>query len=187
MPKPIKIALTGKMRSGKSFISDYLFVKHGFELPIAFGDKLKIVYHELFPWVDRKSKPRADYQKFGQLMREHFDANVWIRHVEYRVKALEKLRNVRGIVIEDLRQPNEYEWARANGFVIVRVSAPDELRLERARLAGDNFTEADLAHETEQWVDGFEVDFEIMNDGTFGELKAKVDEMIRIIHSSTEK
>ena len=174
----IKIALTGKMRSGKDTVALHLAFEHGFEYPIAFGDKLKRTFHELFPWVSAQSKPREGYQRFGQLIRKEFDENVWVKHLASTVEFLEDSRKTRGIVITDLRQPNEYEWCRANGFIIVRVTAPDELRLERARLAGDNFTEADLAHETEQWVDGFDADFVIVNDGSVDELKAKVDEVI---------
>ena len=50
--------------------------------------------------------------------------------------------------------------------------------MERARKAGDDFTEADLAHDTEQWVDKFDVDFEIVNDGKLDDLCAKVDDVM---------
>jgi len=174
----IKIALTGKMRSGKDTVALHLAFEHGFEYPIAFGDKLKRTFHELFPWVFAQSKPREGYQRFGQLIREEFDENVWVKHLASTVEFLEDSRKTRGIVITDLRQPNEYEWCRANGFIIVRVTAPDELRIARAKAAGDNFSADDLAHETERHVDRFEVDYEIVNDGTLAELEAQVNIMM---------
>ena len=174
----IKIALTGKMRSGKDTVAVHLAFEHGFEYPIAFGDKLKRTFHELFPWVSAQSKPREGYQRFGQLIRKEFDEDVWVKHLASTVEFLEDSRKTRGIVITDLRQPNEYEWCHANGFIIVRVTAPDELRIARAKAAGDNFSADDLAHETERHVDRFEVDYEIANDGTVDELTAKVDEII---------
>lgn len=177
----IKIALTGKMRSGKDTVAMHLAFEHGFEYPIAFGDKLKRTFHELFPWVSAQSKPREGYQRFGQLIREEFDENVWVKHLASTVELLEDSRKTRGIVITDLRQPNEYEWCHANGFIIVRVTAPDELRIARAKAAGDVFTDDELSHETERYVDEFEADYEIVNDGTVDELKAKIDELMNEI------
>lgn len=175
-----KIALCGKMRSGKDVIAHHLYIRYRYD-KVAFGDALKRLAHETFPDVGVLSKPRALYQQFGQLMRE-IDPDVWVKHVERRIEGTINYRkstddNI-GVVITDLRQPNEYEWARANGFTIIHVTAPDELRVERAIAAGDDFTEADLSHETEQHVDGFEVDAEIVNDGTVEELQAKVDAIV---------
>jgi dephospho-CoA kinase len=175
-----KIALCGRLRSGKDTAAHHLYIKYGFD-KVAFGDALKRNAHEIFPWVSEFSKPRALYQTFGQLMRE-IDQDVWIKHVERKVEAIinvnKDYRDHIGIVLTDLRQPNEYEWAKANGFTIIRVTAPDELRQARAKRAGDDFSEADLAHDTEQWVDGFAVDFDVVNDGSVSDLNAHVDEVM---------
>src|SRR5690606_38371588 len=174
MSEMLKIALTGKLRSGKSAVAERLFYEHGFEWPISFGGPLKYYADRIFDVSEAGAKPRAIYQQFGQLCRA-IDEDVWIKHAEFSVQQALNQRSTRGIVISDLRQPNEYEWCQRNGFGIVRVNAPDEFRLERARLAGDDFTEADLAHETESYVDSFEVDAEITNAGTLDELYAQVD------------
>lgn len=179
-----KIALCGKMRSGKDTCAHHLYIKYGFDR-VAFGDALKRLAHETFPNVGILSKPRALYQQYGQLMRQ-IDENVWVNHLERAVNGAIKYRvnsgaERVGVVITDLRQPNEYEWARANGFTIVRVTAPDEHRLARANAEGDKFTEADLAHETELHVDGFEVDFDLVNDGSISDLKAKMDAVMEKI------
>jgi dephospho-CoA kinase len=180
----VKIALTGKMRSGKDTIANHLYIKYNFS-QVAFSDALKRTAHETFPWVSEFSKPRALYQSMGQLMRQ-IDNEVWIKHAERAVKGAidfnvhtgaEKV----GVVITDLRQPNEYEWARNNGYTVIRVTAPDEDRIARAKIAGDDFNEADLEHETESHIDGFAVDYEIHNDGSVDELKRKVDEIMEAI------
>jgi len=173
----LKIAITGKFRSGKDRVAWRLFYQHDFAPPIAFGDKLKRTVRDLLPWLG-DNKPRAYYQRFGQLMREHFDEDIWIKHAAQTVQYYEGLKTTRGIVISDLRQPNEYKWAKANGFMIIRVNAPDELRIARAKEAGDDFSAEDVAHETEQHVDKFAVDYEISNDGTLAELYAQVDGII---------
>src|SRR5690606_5188652 len=128
-------------------------------------------------YVAGKRKPRALYQDFGQAMRT-LDPDIWVRHLADSVEYYENQRSTRGIVIDDLRQPNEYAWCRANGFVIVRVSAPLEARVKRAEIAGDAFELADLEHDTESYVDKFEVDYEIVNDGSLADLWTKVDEML---------
>lgn len=180
----VKIALCGRLRSGKDTIANHLYIKYGFS-QVAFGDALKKNAHATFPWVSEFSKPRALYQQFGQLMRE-IEPDVWIKHAERAVKGAVDFRTGSGesqvgVVITDLRQPNEYEWARANGFTIIRVTAPDEDRLLRAKLAGDSFTEADLEHETESHIDGFAVDYEIENGGSVDDLKRRIDEIMEAI------
>jgi dephospho-CoA kinase len=180
----VKIALTGKLRAGKDEVAQYLYIRHGFNR-VAFGDALKRHAHEVFPWIPQSSKPRALFQAFGQLMRE-IDPDVWVKHAERAVQgALDFRVNTGaervGIVLTDVRQANEVAWCRENGFTLIRVTAPDEVRIARAIEAGDDFTVHDLAHETELAIDGFEVDYEIVNDGSVDELKAKVDEIIAII------
>ena len=180
---PIKLALCGKLRSGKSLVAGYLSLMHDFQ-PFAFGDALKNAFHRAFPQIPRQPKPRAYYQSFGQWARATIDENVWIDATMRKVDEYlsQKHCDCNGrlrVLIEDVRQQNEYDRLKREGFVFVRITAPDELRLERARKVGDDFTEADLAHETELLVDSFEVDYEVANDGTVDELCAKVDVVIR--------
>jgi dephospho-CoA kinase len=181
----VKLALCGRLRSGKDTVGNHLYIRHSFN-QVAFGDALKKNAHAAFPWIYDFNKPRALYQAYGQLMRE-IDPDVWIRHAEQAVKGAIDFRvntgaDKVGVVITDLRQPNEYEWARANGFTIIRVTAPDEDRISRAIAAGDNFTAHDLTHETELAIDSFEVDHEVINDGTVDDLKAQVDEILAQIN-----
>ena len=191
--KPIRIALTGRMRSGKSAAAAYMTVKHGFK-SISFAGALRRVADDLFEHLyepiyedcpfseDGKHriswrKPRALLQTLGQKLRE-IDEDVWIKQAEQSMRVYEDMRSTAGIVIDDLRQPNEYDWARANGFIIIRVEASDDLRLERAKHAGDSFSAKDLAHDTEQHVDKFDVDYTIVNDGDMIDLKRQVDEIM---------
>jgi dephospho-CoA kinase len=186
----VKIALTGKLRSGKDTVAHHLYIKYGFNR-VAFGDALKHNAHETFPWISQSTKPRALYQQFGQLMRE-IDPDVWIKHAERAVNGAIDFRvntgaERVGVVITDLRQPNEWQWAKDNGFTIIRVTAPDEVRIGRAIAAGDDFCENDLEHETEKAIDEFEVDAEIVNNGTVEELQSKVDSVVEAIALVSKK
>src|SRR5690606_21445144 len=189
----IRIAITGKMRSGKTTAAKHLWTNYDFKI-LSFGEPLKRIADEDFkhlyepiyencPFSEKgksiagDKKPRELLQQIGQLFRQ-IDEDVWIKRAEQTMKYYEQYRDTRGIVIDDMRQPNEYEWARANGFVIIRINAPDELRIERAKAAGDDFDEADLTHETERYIDGFAVDYEIDNTYNLEELERQIDEII---------
>jgi len=174
----IKIAITGGLRTGKDTVKERILMTNDYFVPIAFGDALKRLYHDLLPWVPEHPKPRAGYQQFGQAMREQFGEDIWIRHAERMLDFYARHKRYDGVVLSDLRQPNERDWARANGFTIVRVTAPTETRLERAKHAGDKFDEADLAHDTESHFESFETDFEIVNAGNFDDLYAQIDAMM---------
>lgn len=181
------IALTGKFRAGKDEVARYLTEKYGYTR-FAFGDELKRYAHELFGGSN--AKQRELYQWFGQTMRQR-DPDIWVRKCFEAISLRERqvnayydmswnahLRQPFRAVITDVRQPNEFDRCRDEGYVIIRVIAPDELRIERARSAGDKFDEKTLDHETERCVDGFAVDYEIENSGTVDDLYAMVDSLM---------
>lgn len=195
-----RIAICGKLRSGKSAIADHLTFEYGFTT-MSFGTELKRQADELFAdsevfkteetrvpdifggtRVVSERKPRELYQRYGQAMRS-LDPDVWVNQLARTAKALANMRSTIGLVIDDLRQPNEYEWARANGYTIIRVTAPEDVRVERATALGDDFDTESLTHETEMHVDGFDVDYEITNDGSKADLLARVDEIVNEIRT----
>jgi dephospho-CoA kinase len=182
----VKIALCGKLRSGKSEVGNYLHIHHGFD-EVAFGTELKRNYHAVLPWVPEFPKPRKGYQDYGQKMREICGDDIWIKHAERKINGIIDFRvntnaDKIGIVITDLRQENEAEWCRKNGFTLIRVTAPDEVRIGRAIEAGDDFTVHDLCHGTELEIDNFAVDYEVNNEGTVDDLKRKIDEILEAIN-----
>jgi hypothetical protein len=176
---PIKLALCGRLRSGKDTAAQYLTIFYDFQ-PFAFADPLKRYLHEIFPHVPREPKPRRLLQLFGQKLRE-IDPDVWVNLTMHKID--EYLRQHAcdcsplkpRVVVTDCRQQNEYDRLRAEGFVFIRINADDELRIKRALEAGDDFTVHDLAHETELLVDSFDVDYEVNNNGTTPELYAQLD------------
>jgi dephospho-CoA kinase len=118
------------------------------------------------------------------------EPDVWIRHAERTIRGTIDFRvstgaEKIGVVITDLRQPNEYEWARTEGYTIIRVTAPDDVRIGRAIKAGDDFCENDLDHSTELEIDNFAVDYTVENNGTVDELKEKIDAILTDIDGIT--
>lgn len=176
-----KIALTGQLRSGKDAAAHHAYLHHGFK-KYAFATDVKKTAHSLFPHIPTDPKPRALYQQVGEKACE-IDPLVWVRLVERQIGL-----HIEGsiglgatdirIIITDLRKPAEYAWARKNGFSIIRITAPEDVRLARAVTEGDDFKPADLTHDTESHSDGFEVDHEVINDGSLAELYEKMDAVI---------
>ena len=163
----LNIALIGHFRSGKDLAAEYLAEKGGLQR-VAFADELKTVVHSLFTNVDASSKPRKLYQDFGQYARS-IDPDVWVNQLAETVSIEREMGGINGFVLTDVRYENEAKWAKENGFVLVYVHASEEVRLERARLAGDNFDASTLEHETERGIRDLVVryaDYRLYNNGT---------------------
>ncbi|WP_427050400.1 AAA family ATPase [Paenibacillus sp. TC-CSREp1] len=171
------IALSGKLRAGKDEVARYLASEYGYTT-FAFGDELKRYYHELFGETD--AKPREGYQWFGQAVRER-DPDVWVR------KCLDKIawdEDVVNAVVTDTRQLNEAERLKAEGYILIRVEAPEALRIDRAIKSGDRFNLRDLTHGTETALDDYAADFTVVNDAGLPELYAQIDEIVRQLSGS---
>ena len=178
----MKIALTGRMRVGKDALAEYAIEKYGFTR-FAFGDGIKESCFKMFPDKMKKGKNRSILQKFGQLMRYEFDENVWINYCFNQINADAKKRkeskfSTLNAIITDLRQPNEYQKCKEEGFVIIKVHTDDDIRLERMNAKGDNFTMDDLQHDTESHIDGFYADYIIYNNGTIEEMIGQFNEIM---------
>lgn len=180
---PIKIALAGNMRSGKTTIAKYLSKEYQFD-EYSFANALKNVANYLFDnskvYPNSRSKPRKLYQDLGQKMRE-LDPDVWINVVEEHINSMIDATFVYGVVIDDLRQPNEYEWARENGFTIIKVESPEYVRIDRMKASNDAFTPDLLNHDTEQHIDTFKYDYVIKNNGSMKDLEQQVEEVLECI------
>ncbi|KZE04145.1 hypothetical protein B4117_4315 [Bacillus mycoides] len=180
-----KIAITGPIRSGKSELAWYAHFIYGFK-EFDFSAVLKDEFHRLFPHIPRDPKPRAYYQKFGQWLRE-IDPDIWVKMTMGKVHgycfedSLNKVNHKSKVLVNGVRQPNEYQRLKDEGFTIIRVNSSDDLRIDRALSEGDVFTEADLDHETESHIDTFEVDYEINNNGELIQLYDQFDTIMRDI------
>lgn len=163
----MNIAFFAKMRSGKDTIAEHGIKEYGF-YRFAFGDRLKQHYHDIFG--NSNSKERSGYQQFGQFCRS-INPNIWVdkcfndiesKRIDY---AMAMGKDGLMPIITDLRQPNEYERCKQEGFTFIKVHTDDEIRLQRMNAKGDNFTLEDLNHETESYIDTFEYDYLITNNG----------------------
>lgn len=173
----MKIALFGKMRTGKDTVADLLINDHDFKkysLATGIGE----IIYKYFPNAWDNGKPRHHYQHIGQQLRE-LDKNVWIN---YLLSSVER-DGVERVVVADGRQVNEADALRKEGYLIVLVKTEEETRIKRILESGDNFNPEQLNHETEQQVDKITPDVVIRNDGTLEDLKSAVDCVLRVYFS----
>ncbi|WP_427036541.1 AAA family ATPase [Cytobacillus pseudoceanisediminis] len=171
MKTEIKVAVCGTLRSGKDTVANWFKEKEKFT-SFAFSEGIWTTGRLLFPheFNNPKVKPRKMLQDLGQKLRE-IDPDVWVRYTFNRIEEVGANR----VIVTDLRQPNELEALKNDGFFIIRVNAEPEVRIERAKAAGDKFNYQDMLHETEKHVQGFQVDFDIDNNGTIEELESQIE------------
>lgn len=176
----MRVALFGKMRSGKDTVGEILIKRYDFKR-YAFGDGIGEIIHKYFPDTLKHGKPRHHYQFIGQQLRE-LDEDVWIKYLLKKVEADEPKRAVQeipfNVVVTDARQYNEYLRLKENGYIIVKVETDEDIRLERMRALGDNFTLELLEHPTELQVDKVVPDVVIKNNGSLIDLELAVAKFV---------
>lgn len=178
------IGLVGYIGSGKGTVGDILVRDHQYT-KFAFADALKDAVSQIFlwprgllegdsnasrtfrekidPWWSHKFgyevTPRLILQKMGtEACRHGIADNIWIAALEKRIQGYEN------VVISDVRFPNEIDFVRSAGGVIIRVKR------------GEDPTPEKLAtlHVSETAWNSYEPDYTVTNDGTIDELKEKI-------------
>lgn len=127
----MKIAITGKICSGKSTLANKLKDKLKLEKH-SFADKVKKYATEIF---EMEYKDRKLIQDFAEKMKE-LDNNIWIKQLDKEIK------DKTHIVIDDLRFENEYTYLKKNNYYIIKLVIDKNQQIKRI---GDLYK--DKAHE----------------------------------------
>jgi hypothetical protein len=187
------IGVVGFIGSGKGTVGDILEREHGYK-KFAFADALKDAVAGIFLWprgllegdtnasrafrervdvwwshkLGYEVTPRLILQKFGtEACRHGIADNIWIAALEKRIHGYED------VVITDCRFPNEIDFIRSAGGVIIRVKRGDDPSPE----------EISKMHISETAWNNYDPDFVIHNEGTKDDLK----ENVKIILTQSEK
>ena len=205
------IGILGNIGSGKNTVAQYLATKGC--IPTSFAGPIKDLCTSVFGW-DREllegetdesrefresidlywSKklnisnftPRLALQLIGtDVMRNHFDPNIWLNSLEYRVKKLHNQNEC--VVISDCRFRNELDLIRRVGGTTILVQRDEKPVWYDIALAANNgdavakhIMSRDFSdvHQSEyDWI-GCDIDFTVNNNGTLEELYANVDIVI---------
>jgi len=157
----MKIAITGNICSGKSYLSRILMKKYNLEL-YSFAEKIKKISTDLFKV---QHKDRTLIQTITDKMKE-IDPDIWIKYL------LTEINDKENIIIDDLRFENEVKYLKEHGFVIIRLNVPDNIRIERIKSTyPNNYIEhiEGMNHSSENDIANLEVDLDLnfTNDYNF--------------------
>ena len=139
--KPPLIAISGKMRSGKTTLAEALSATLGVPV-VSFADPLKDGCRALGIRVDEANKDRAALQEIANFLVTRDPAH-FVKMFDARTAS--SRRNF-GAIVPDMRLPQEWAWAKSAGFLLVRLEVSAETQKARGgqptRL--DHWTETSL-------------------------------------------
>jgi cytidylate kinase len=107
----MKIAITGKMCSGKSFIANMICQLDNSYNVYSYGQKIKEIAIDLF---NMKTKNRSLIISIAEDMKKH-DPDVWANYI------MKKIQYKNNIVIDDLRFQNELDLLSSD-WIIIRLN-----------------------------------------------------------------
>jgi cytidylate kinase len=116
----MKIAITGKICSGKSTLAEKLKTELKLEKH-SFGNNVKKYAKELF---NMEYKDRKLIQDFAEKLKE-IDNDIWIKQLDKEIK------DKNNIVIDDLRFLNEYNYLKKNNFIIIKLLIDKNQQIKR--------------------------------------------------------
>lgn len=131
---PLRLGLSGKMRSGKDTLADYLVACHGFQ-KFSFAQRLKELAVELFGARAGK-KDRALLVSLGAHLCA-IDPMVFVN------SAMMKMPLNADVVVSDVRFPYEFHALKMMGFRLVRIHV-GRAEQERRVLASEPGTDLAL-------------------------------------------
>ncbi len=150
----VKLAIFGKMCSGKTTIANNLIEINNQFVKLSFADKVKDIAKELFNMED---KDRKLLQMIGTKMRE-IDEDVWAKYI------IEKANSFEYVIIDDLRFINEFKALKKNDFKIIKLKISEELQKKRLQseypFTWRNHIE-NIQHQSEteiELIDDYEID-----------------------------
>lgn len=119
----MKIAIIGKMCSGKSTIAEILLDHDSKYEKFSFGQKVKDLAKELFNMM---GKDRALLINFANKMRD-IDPDVWVNQVLYQTNCKEFC------IIDDIRYQNELDALIDDNWIIIKLNISKELQAKRLK------------------------------------------------------
>lgn len=163
----MKIAICGKIASGKTTLANKLCEAYGFQ-KFSFAAKVKEVATEICGMHPDK-KDRRLLQTIGHGLRQIISSDVWITPV------LSQTKNIKRAVIDDLRYANELAALKQNGWIVIRLNISDRLQEERIRAAYPNSHKQhieNLMHPSETELDevnikAFDFSIDVDDPGAF--------------------
>jgi len=174
----MKIAISGKMCAGKSFITNALMkhfnnnIKKKNLIKISFADDVYYIARNMFGMTE---KNRVLLTSIATKMRE-IDDDVWAKSTILKVNKLEN------VIIDDLRFSNELNLLKKNKFFLIRINISKELQLQRLKKTYPNTFDQHLKkinHQSETALDkvsikNFDLVFNINSEDDASDIPQKI-------------
>lgn len=138
------VGMCGKARSGKNYLAEQVLVPDDY-LPLALAGPMKseLAAEEVIPaeeaigQVDKSPRTRRILQLWGtELGRERYYEDYWCVRMEWWISHFLNAGFER-FVITDIRFPNEVDWVKSMGGIVVRVTGRGGLSGEAAEHASE--------------------------------------------------
>lgn len=210
------IGLIGLIGSGKGTTADYLVKEHGF-ITDSFAASVKDVCASIFGWdrnmlegdttESRKWRetvdvwwekeldiegfsPRMAMQLIGtDVMREHFNDNIWILSLKKKLSSLSG-----DVVVSDVRFKNEADMIKESGGILLRIVSENSKPIwHDAAYSANNGCEIgkmqmitlySYVHQSEWDLIGYEADHIVQNTSTLDDLYSKIDDVLKKINDA---
>ena len=127
----MKIALCGKMASGKSTIAKYLNENYDFH-QYSLAGPVKAFSQFLFD-LPENQKDRLIFQKVGDGARNHLFDEIWIETLLNHVELYEANFGKGNSVVDDVRYLNEVYVLASKGWKIIKIEIDEDLQLDRLK------------------------------------------------------
>lgn len=166
------ITISGHAKNGKDTVAAIMeeeLEKNGYRVQIMhYADLLKFICRKYLGWNGKKDEyGRTLLQDVGTYGFRWHDENFWVNFIAMVLEVLGDRWDY--VLIPDARFPNEINVLKGKGF--------DVLHLRVIRSIEDNgLTEEQQQHESETALDDVDPDVYILNNGTFTELVAAMQE-----------
>jgi dephospho-CoA kinase len=136
-PKIVKIALSGKMGSGKTTFANWAMKERkteyaGYKI-LKFARGVYEIANQYYG-MPKNVKDRDLLVAIGEGMRAIKDHN-GVAGACFVNKLLDDVKKAEGcnIIVDDLRFPNEAEALKKEGFKLIRLEVPEDVRVERLK------------------------------------------------------
>lgn len=177
------IGLAGLARCGKSSMAGFLAEKLGFK-QYALASPIKERVNGMFGWDERHSEgelkekvcpkwgfsPRRAYQLFGTEFGRALRPDMWLHMAKL---FLTNLPEDKGMIVTDVRFPNEHQWISNNGGVIVHI-----------RRAGTEHDIEDTGHASEQGLKHMSMDWVTPYCENLEQLEDHADKLVSFIKTA---
>lgn len=163
------VVLTGKARSGKDTVAEFIRKIIGSKLDVqvvGFADAVKEAAFRT-GWDGTKNTNGRSLLQFIGMRQRQENQDFWVYKLSDRIRARDTLDKL--WVVVDCRFLNEASWARFAGGKLVRILRPN---------FDNGLTDVQKQHPSETEMDSCVVDWTVFNEGSLEELEDKIRIML---------